>query len=232
MLFIVVLLSLVAFGGGSFLPPYQARFADLSNRITWGLTVSRETNRAQNQLLLREILVEIANGTVALRRIRYESNLKLASFRAKSGSDQDCLDSVGTSLDSLFGKAEQFLQLCVGDLYQAIQRDAAERFHPLVAYLHRESTYILQTTLDAVAEWNPLIYSDELEGRLDAEMDHFTESWISGQMDLEEDLYQHEDLKAEVVQKIHECSDGMVGILPQNIDNIMYYAENNCLEVN
>lgn len=173
--------------------------------------------------------MEIAEGIVQLRGIRYETNLKLNMYKTQDGADLDCLQSVEDSVDSLFLKAEQFLQLCVEDLDQSLRWDAEARFYPLAAYLQQESVFVVKTTLDALGEWNPLVDREELEGRLDAEMDHFTEDWIVGQSDLNEELEQHEELRERVVFKINECSDGMVAILPQNVANIMYYAENYCL---
>lgn len=225
----VLLLVFVGASSGSFLLNYQEQFSALSKRVTWELTAAHETNRVQNRLLRRDVLAKIGIGTVALRTIRFETNQTVAALRRRPNADQECLDSVDTSLDSMFHKSERMLQQCVTDLVDTLQTDFDNRFYAVAMELQRESTYMLKTVLDSFGEVNPMLFLEDIEGRLDAELDHFNQAWLAGQYKLQEDLEMHTVLTDKVVGIITSCADGMVNTLPLNVNNIINFAEDYCL---
>uniref|UniRef100_A0A182J7L6 Uncharacterized protein n=1 Tax=Anopheles atroparvus TaxID=41427 RepID=A0A182J7L6_ANOAO len=217
---------------GTFLLPYQTQLAELHKLMKTEIGQRFRQNSALNSgMIEQELLPVLAEGTVAIRGANQDLVGRIASIRP-NGTDgsNECWELVD-SLVYLYTIFPQWdLQDCAyGGYSQWMRDDARERFYPTAHQLHRVSSEVVNAIIGVVSEDNPITEATEVEGRLDASLDHFNEMWIDGLQDLEEELERHNGRQQAIEAYMRECIDRTIATNREDVEYTVRYAEFFCV---
>ncbi|KFB36031.1 AGAP002298-PA-like protein [Anopheles sinensis] len=217
---------------GTFLLTYQNQLAELHKLMKTEIGQRFRQNSVLNAgLIEQELLPVLAECTIAIRSANQDLIERIASIRP-NGTDgvSECWDTVDSLLYVHTLLPQWDLQDCAyGGYSQWMRDDARERFYPRALELHRISSEVINTIVGVVSEDDPVTDAAEVEGRLDASLDHFNEMWIDGLQDLEEDLERHNDRQQAIEAYMRECIDRTISTSQEDVEYTVRYAEFFCV---
>uniref|UniRef100_A0A182NG86 Uncharacterized protein n=1 Tax=Anopheles dirus TaxID=7168 RepID=A0A182NG86_9DIPT len=223
-----VLLATVAHG--TFLDTYQYQLAELHKQLKTEIGRRFRQNSVLNaQLVERELLPVLAEGTVAIRTANRDLLEQLGSLRP-DGTTSECWESVD-ALVYLFTIFSQWdLQDCAYDAYAKWMRDdGRDRFYPVAHPLHRVSSEVINTIVGVLSEDDPVRNAEDVESRLDGSLDHFNEVSIEGLQDLDEELDAHTGRQEAIELFVRECIDRTIVTTREDVEYTVRYAESYCV---
>lgn len=227
------LLALATGAQGTFLDTYQQQLAELHKELKSEIGKRFRANSELNgEMIADDLLPVLAEGTVAIRAASREMEEQLAAIRPADAASE-CWSSVDglVYLYRLF--AQWDLQDCAYAGYARWMReDGRERFYPVAHELHRASSEVINAIVGILAEDNVVTDGAEVEGRLDANLDHFNEVSIEGRQDLDEELERHTVRAAAIREYMRECIDRTVATSSDDVAYTVRYAEYFCIEGN
>ncbi|XP_035773778.1 uncharacterized protein LOC118456797 [Anopheles albimanus] len=214
----------------TYLETYQLQLGELHERMVTGIGSRFGENSALGKELVEQgVLPLVAEGTVAIRGANRELVEGVAALRPNETSD-DCWSTVD-SLVYLYTQFAQWdLQDCVyGGYSQWLRYDASERFNPRAQELHRTSSDVISAIVEVLSEDNPVADAANVEGRLDANLDHFNELWIDGDQDLAEELDRHPLREEALGEYMRQCIDRTIEASRDDVLYTIAYAETICV---
>ncbi|XP_050070960.1 uncharacterized protein LOC126558915 [Anopheles maculipalpis] len=214
----------------TFLDTYQGQLAELHKQMKTEIGKRfRENSELNGAMIERDLIPLLAEGTVAIREAN--SDLQdLIAFLRPSDATGECWASV----DALIYLYKIFSQWDLQDCAYAgyarwMREDGRVRFYPVAHELHRASSEVINAIVGVLSEDNVITNGEEVEGRLDANLDHFNEVSIEGLQDLDEELEKHNDRRDAIEQFMRQCIDRTIATSREDVDYTVRYAEDFCL---
>lgn len=227
----VASLALAVVCGDGFLNIYQRQFTDLNREMLQLLSGAYLKNSDLHRSFIEgDVLQYVGRATHELQTINKDVLRQMAVLRNDTVVDLVCLDTIEASLYDEIERSELWLQLCVSQMYVFLKEDVEIRFHPLTWTLHREATTMLRTAVDALAEVDPVKNQEDVEGRLDAELDHFNEVVYGSSEEFEREFERHSELREAVVGTMHPCIEELKFYFLVTMYNLLGFAYDTCLE--
>lgn len=230
---VVTFAAVVAFSGvqgEGFLNIYQRQFEGLNRELIESLSEAyRKNSDLHRGFIEDDVLQYVGTATYLMQTVNQDVLGQMKLLRNVTYVDNICMDTIEASLYMEIERSEMWLQLCVSQMYVFLKEDVYIRFHPVSWRLHRESSTMVRTAVDALSEVNPVKEQEDVEGRLDAELDHFNEVVYGSAEEFEMEYERHNALREAVVGTMHPCIGDLEFYFLVTMYNLLGFAYDTCL---
>lgn len=222
--------AFVGVNGEGFLNIYQRQFETLNREVIESLSEAyRKNSDLHRGFIEDDVLQYVGTATYLMQTVNKDVLGQMKILRNETEVDDLCLDTIEASLYMEIERSELWLQLCVSQMYVFLKEDVYIRFHPMSWRLHREASTMVRTAVDALSEVNPVNEQEEVEGRLDAELDHFNEVVYGSAEEFNVEYERHAALREAVVGTMHPCIGDLEFYFLVTMYNLLGFAYDTCL---